>query len=56
MPTETHLLENAKQLQGQTSATDKAAVTMFPVLLIADAIRAPGSGISQAIAEATSKR
>jgi len=56
MPTETQLLEHAKQLQGQTSATDEAVVTIFAALLIADAIRAAGSWISQTITEATSKR
>jgi hypothetical protein len=55
MPIATHPLEHAKQLQGQT-ATDEAAVTIFAALLIADAIRAAGSVISQAITEATSKR
>jgi hypothetical protein len=42
MPTETQLLEHAKQLQGQMSGTDEAAVTIFAALLIADAIRAAG--------------
>ena len=56
MADEIQLLEQAKQLQGQTSATDEAAVTIFAALLIADAIRAAGSWISQAITEATSKR
>jgi hypothetical protein len=46
MPTEKQLLEQAKQLQGQTSATDEAAVTIFAALLLADTIRAVGSGIS----------
>jgi hypothetical protein len=40
MPTETQLLEHAKQLQGQMSGTDEAAVTIFAALLIA--IRAAG--------------
>jgi hypothetical protein len=56
MPTETQLLEHAKQLQGQTSATDQTTIRIFTALLIADAIRAAGSWISQAITEATSKR
>ena len=46
MPTEKQLLEQAKQLQGQTSATDEAPVTIFAALLLADTIRAAGSGIS----------
>ena len=43
MPTEKQLLEQAKQLQGQTSATDEAPVTIFAALLLADTIRAAGS-------------
>jgi len=42
MPTENQLLEHAKQLQGQTTATDQTAVRIFAALLIADAIRASG--------------
>jgi len=56
MPTENQLLEHAKQLQGQTTATSQTAITIFAALLIADAIRAAGSWISQAITEASSKR
>jgi hypothetical protein len=56
MPTENQLLEHAKQLQGQTTATGQTAITIFAALLIADAIRAAGSWISQAITEASSKR
>ena len=43
MPTEKQLLEQAKQLQGQTSATDEAPVTIVAALLLADTIRAAGS-------------
>jgi len=46
MPSEKRLLEQAKQLEGQTSAADEAAVTIFVALLLADTIRAAGSGIS----------
>jgi hypothetical protein len=32
MPTENQLLEHAKQLQGQTTATSQTAITMFAAL------------------------
>jgi cell division protein ZapA (FtsZ GTPase activity inhibitor) len=51
MADEIQLLEQAKQLQGQTSATDEAAVTIFAALLIADAIRESVGQLTQLISE-----
>jgi len=56
MPTGTQPLEHTQNNYRDKRATDKAAVKIFPALLIADAIRAAGQRDWQAITEATSKR
>ena len=51
MADEIRLLEQAKHLSGQITATEQNAVTIFAALLIADAIRESVGHLTRLISE-----